>query len=48
LADRFGEDQAKEIIEHCEVDRVAEWDCDELIAMRKQWNIEIRELEKLF
>jgi len=47
LRDRYGEERAREIIEYCEVDRIAEWNCEELIAMRKQWNVEIRELEKI-
>jgi hypothetical protein len=45
LRDRFGQERAKEIIEYCEVDRVVDWDCDELIAMRKMFNAEIRELK---
>ena len=45
LRDRFGQEMAKEIIEYCEVDRVVDWDCDELIAMRKMFNAEIRELK---
>ena len=46
LADRFGEERAKEIIEYCEVDRVAEWDCAKLKKQRFKWLKEIREMEK--
>jgi hypothetical protein len=45
LVDRFGEDAAREIIEYCEVDRVKKWQAEELIAMRRQMSVEIRELE---
>mgnify|MGYP003638302623 CR=1 FL=1 len=44
LAERFGEEEAKRIIEHCNKDRVKTWDCDELILMRKAFNKEIRRL----
>ena len=46
LHDRFGEKEANRIIAYCKKDRVKEWECDELIQMRKEMNIEIRQLEK--
>ena len=47
LIDRFGEVKAQEINDYCEVDRIKKWDGKELIEMRKQFNAEIRRLEKL-
>ncbi len=46
---RFGEEKATEIIEHCnQKTEVKKWTCDELIAMRKDWNNQIKELESFF
>jgi len=48
LADRFGEDKAKAIIEYCEThSQAVKWVASDLQALRKQWNKEIRILEKL-
>lgn len=47
LIDRFGQEQADEIIEYCEKKRVKKWRWQELEEMRKQFNAEIRRLEKL-
>jgi hypothetical protein len=46
LRNRFGDEEAKNIIDYCETNtEVKKWTCDELIAMRKDWNKQIRELE---
>ena len=42
LAERFGKAEAKRIIDYCEIDRIKTWTCQELIAMRKEFNAEIR------
>ena len=42
LAERFGEDEAKRIIEYCEIDRIKSWSCEELIEMRRAMSVEIR------
>lgn len=47
LIDRFGQEQANEIIEYCEQKRVKKWHWQELEEMRKRFNAEIRRLEKL-
>jgi hypothetical protein len=46
LAERFGDVEAKRIIEYCNVDKIKTWECDELIAMRKEMSKEIRRLGK--
>jgi hypothetical protein len=45
LAERFGADRAKEIIEYCEIDQVRKWTGQELFEMRKEFNKQIRDLE---
>lgn len=43
---RFGDDAGQAIIDYCETNtETRKWTCDELIAMRKEWNKQIRELE---
>ena len=44
LHDRFGDNEAREIIKYCEQDRVKRWTCGELIEMRKDFNKQIREI----
>lgn len=47
LKNRFGEEEAARIIEYCETNtQVVKLTCEELEAMRKEWNKEIRELKK--
>ena len=47
LRNRFGDEEAQAIIEYCETNtEVKKWTCEDLIAMRKEWNKEIRELKK--
>ena len=46
LAERFGQEEATKIIDYCDVVKTKKWTCEELIEMRKQFNKEIRELEK--
>ena len=46
LRNRFGDEEAQKIIDYCETNtEVKKWTCEELIAMRKEWNKQIRELE---
>jgi len=46
LRNRFGDEEAQKIIDYCETNtEVKKWTCEELIAMRKDWNKQIRELE---
>jgi hypothetical protein len=46
LRNRFGSEEAQNIIDYCETNTaVKKWTCEELIAMRKDWNKQIRELE---
>lgn len=48
LKNRFGEQEAARIIEYCETNtQVVKWTCEELESMRKEWNKEIRVLERL-
>lgn len=47
LVERFGEEEARRIIDYCESNTApANWDWQELEALRKQWNQRIRELER--
>lgn len=47
LVERFGEQEAQRIIDYCESNTApANWDWQELEALRKQWNQRIRELER--
>ena len=48
LINRFGEEEATMIMFHCEVSAAAvtRWEWQELESMRKNWNAEIRKLEK--
>ena len=47
LAERFGEDDAREIIEHCESKTApVKWDWQEMEAWRKEWNEQFRELQR--
>lgn len=47
LKNRFGEEEAARIIEYCETNtQIVKWTCEELETMRKEWNKEIRNLEK--
>lgn len=47
LFERFGEEKCREIIEYCETNtRTATWTCGELEKMRKEFNKEIRRLNK--
>lgn len=47
LAERFGEEEAQRIIDHCETNTApVKWEWQELEALRKQWNQRIRELER--
>ena len=46
LRERFGEQEGNMIINYCETHTdPGEWDCEELQAMRADWNKQIRELE---
>ena len=46
LVERFGADEGEWIINYCETHTaVKKWDCDELIAMRKEFAKTVRELE---
>lgn len=48
LIDRFGEDEAQEIIDFCETSTaVRKWTGEELQAMRKVFNLQIKELNAL-
>lgn len=48
LKNRFGEEEAQKIIDYCETNtQVVKWTCEQLEAMRKEWNKEIRLLKKL-
>lgn len=47
LVKRFGKEKAKEIIGFCKVSTVKKWTCEELIQMRKEFNLEIRRLDAL-
>lgn len=48
LKNRFGEEEAAKIIEYCETNtQIVKWTCEELEAMRKEWNREIRELDRV-
>jgi len=47
LKDRFGEKKAQEIVDYCEVDRVAKWDAGEVKKMRIAMRKEIRVLERV-
>ena len=47
LIDRFGEVKAQEINDYCEKSVVKKWTGPELVAMRTEFNIEIRRLEKI-
>lgn len=44
LLERFGDDKAREIIDYCETDSVKKWTCEELIEMRKEFNLIIKGL----
>lgn len=46
LFERFGDDKANEIIEYCEKDSVKKWTCDELIELRKGFNLISKELKQ--
>lgn len=47
LVDRFGEEEAKRIIDHCETNTApAQWEWQELEALRKEWNQRIRDMER--
>lgn len=47
LNNRFGEAEAQRIIDYCETNtQVVKWSCEQLEAMRKEWNKEIRLLGK--
>lgn len=47
LVDRFGEAEAKQIMDYCESNTApVKWDWQELEALRKQWSQRIRELER--
>jgi hypothetical protein len=47
LVDRFGDEEAQQIIDHCETNTAPyKWDWQELEQWRKEWRAEIRELEK--
>ena len=46
LVERFGEAEAKRIIDYCEIAKVKKWTCEELMKIRKQFNVEIRQLEE--
>jgi len=47
LKNRFGEDEAARIIEHCETNSApVKWTCEQLESMRAAWSAEIRALEK--
>lgn len=46
LAERFGEERAREIIEYCESRTEAvKWDCEKMEADRKLWNAETRRIK---
>lgn len=47
LKDRFGEEEAKRILDYLEQKTVKKWTCEELDQMRKEFNEEIRRLEGL-
>lgn len=47
LADRFGQAEARRIIDHCETNTApVKWDWRELEALRKQWSQRIRDMER--
>jgi len=47
LSERFGEDAARQIIEHCESKTApVKWDWQEMEAWRKEWNEQFRELQR--
>lgn len=47
LAERFGEEEAKRIIEYCESNTApVKWDWQKMEDWRKEWNQTIRELER--
>lgn len=47
LVERFGEAEAKRIMDYCESKTApVKWDWQELEALRKEWNQRIRELEQ--
>jgi len=43
---RFGKEKANKIIKYCESDKVKKWTGQELFDMRKQFNLEIKQLTK--
>lgn len=47
LVDRFGEDEAEEIIQYCKSQPVKKWNWQEVEEIRENANKEIRRLEKL-
>jgi hypothetical protein len=48
LADRFGAVEAQRIIDYCETKTAAvKWDWQEMEAWRKEWNQQIREIQKV-
>ncbi len=47
LKNRFGEEEAQKIIDYCETNtKIVKWTWEQLEQMRKEWNKEIRQLEK--
>ena len=46
LHERFGDKEGDRIIDYCDVVNAKKWTCEELILMRKDFNKQIRELEK--
>lgn len=47
LANRFGNDEALAIIDYCETETgIVKWVWQDMKAMRQEWSIKIRELEK--
>lgn len=46
LAERFGKSEAGEIIDYCNTNKVRKWTCEELIDMRKEFNKQIRLIDK--
>lgn len=48
LVERFGDQEAKRILEYCESQTEPyKWSCEELEEWRKEWNARIRELESV-
>jgi hypothetical protein len=45
LIERFGKEEGQAILDYCEIDRIAKWDGEELIELRKTLAKQIRDLD---